>query len=151
MNKCRHCGRSFQPTPHQIKKYDWSCGPCRRRTASEYRAARLAAGRPVKSGKASPEWKRAYNMEYARKPEVKARQATLARERRRNPLERHKHEARWCVNRAIASGKLTRQPCEQCGNPKSEAHHPDYSRPLDVAWLCRTHHKALHAAATGEA
>jgi hypothetical protein len=45
---------------------------------------------------------------------------------------------------AIKTGKLIRQPCEQCGKPKSEAHHDDYSKPLDVRWLCRPCHGAVH-------
>jgi len=35
-------------------------------------------------------------------------------------------------------------PCEICGCEKSEAHHDDYSRPLDVRWLCRVHHLMHH-------
>jgi hypothetical protein len=34
-------------------------------------------------------------------------------------------------------------PCEICDVP-GEAHHEDYSRPLDVRWLCRMHHMWLH-------
>lgn len=31
--------------------------------------------------------------------------------------------------------------CEGCGQPrKLEKHHPDYSRPLLVAWLCKPCH-----------
>ena len=36
------------------------------------------------------------------------------------------------------------EPCEVCGIPESHAHHDDYSRPLDVRWLCEKHHKQLH-------
>lgn len=48
------------------------------------------------------------------------------------------------VNRAKLIGKLTPLPCLICGTAETEAHHPDYSRPLDVIWLCTTHHKAAH-------
>lgn len=47
------------------------------------------------------------------------------------------------VYQALKSGKLTKQPCFICGE-KSEAHHPDYSRPLDVVWLCSSHHRQTH-------
>src|SRR4051812_39153823 len=41
---------------------------------------------------------------------------------------------------ALRKGVLTRQPCEVCGSEKSQAHHEDYSKPLEVRWLCRPHH-----------
>ena len=44
---------------------------------------------------------------------------------------------------AIRDGKLTPQPCFVCGR-KADAHHPDYSAPLAVSWLCRKHHAQLH-------
>ncbi len=31
--------------------------------------------------------------------------------------------------------------CSDCGETKVEAHHEDYSKPLDVEWLCKKHHK----------
>ena len=39
---------------------------------------------------------------------------------------------------------MTRQPCEVCGNAKAQAHHDDYGKPLDVRWLCTTHHAEWH-------
>jgi hypothetical protein len=35
-------------------------------------------------------------------------------------------------------------PCVVCGDPKSESHHEDYSRQLDVIWFCRRHHAEHH-------
>jgi hypothetical protein len=45
---------------------------------------------------------------------------------------------------AVRSGRLVRKPCEVCGEPKSEGHHEDYHKPLEVVWLCRRHHKLAH-------
>ncbi len=57
-----------------------------------------------------------------------------------NPAKRKAHNA---VNSALRLGKLHRHPCCICGN-KAEAHHEDYSRPLDVIWVCWKHHAELH-------
>lgn len=46
---------------------------------------------------------------------------------------------------AIASGLLVREPCEECGVVPADAHHDDYSKPLEVRWLCKLHHEALHS------
>jgi len=51
------------------------------------------------------------------------------------------------VRKALMTGKLIRQACEICGDPNSQAHHTDYSKPLDITWLCRIHHLAEHGRA----
>lgn len=48
------------------------------------------------------------------------------------------------VRYAVRTGKLQKLPCWTCGDEKVEAHHYDYSKPLDVVWLCRKHHVELH-------
>lgn len=53
-------------------------------------------------------------------------------------------KARNLVYSALKSGRLARLPCEICGSDMSEAHHSDYSRPLDVRWLCKLHHEIVH-------
>lgn len=50
------------------------------------------------------------------------------------------------TNLAIKKGILKRKPCSVCDNIKSDAHHFDYNRPLEVIWLCRKHHRLLHGA-----
>lgn len=55
-----------------------------------------------------------------------------------------KTKAQTAVSDAIRSGKIKRQPCEKCGDPKSEAHHDDYEKPFDVRWLCFKHHRIEH-------
>ena len=56
-------------------------------------------------------------------------------------------KARWaqqCLRSALKRGLIIQGRCEVCGDLNAEAHHPDYDRPMDVRWLCRTHHKAEH-------
>ena len=55
-----------------------------------------------------------------------------------------KKKATSAVNNAIRDGRLVRGPCEKCGAAKAEAHHDDYSKPLEVRWLCDAHHKEHH-------
>src|SRR5690348_6789417 len=58
----------------------------------------------------------------------------------RNPAKRAAHVN---AGNAIRDGRLIRQPCEVCGE-KAQAHHDDYSKPLDVRWLCTRHHAEWH-------
>lgn len=52
--------------------------------------------------------------------------------------------ARNAVANAVRDGKLKRQSCIICGSKDSEAHHEDYSKPLDIQWLCPKHHAERH-------
>ncbi len=53
--------------------------------------------------------------------------------------------ARHAVAYAIQTGALLRKPCEECGSIKTvHAHHADYSKPLDVKWLCSKCHGKEH-------
>lgn len=48
------------------------------------------------------------------------------------------------LQKAVRLGIIKRMPCVECKNPKAMAHHPDYSKPLDVVWMCASHHRKLH-------
>ena len=54
-----------------------------------------------------------------------------------------RNSAHLKLRRAVKSGVIKPHPCWVCGE-KAEAHHPDYSAPLDVVWLCTLHHRRLH-------
>jgi hypothetical protein len=65
-------------------------------------------------------------------------------QRDKKKLDPVKRQARIDVSHAIRRGELTKKPCETCGADKAEAHHDDYSKPLEVRWLCKTHHMEHH-------
>jgi ribosomal protein S27AE len=92
------------------------------------------------------DWHLSYEREYRKNDEVKKKLCERAKNSRDNPHERHKHIARWLVNRALKCGRLQKKPCERCGAHASQAHHDDYSNPLDVRWLCAKHHADEHRA-----
>ena len=50
------------------------------------------------------------------------------------------------LNYAVQSGKLERPDvCSMCnGYKKVEGHHYDYSKALDVVWVCRQCHASIH-------
>ena len=71
------------------------------------------------------------------------RTSRLSHQRTRREKHPEKYHARTAVGNAIRDGRLIKQPCRICGNPKSQAHHHDYSKPLDVDWLCFKHHREI--------
>lgn len=56
----------------------------------------------------------------------------------------NKERARRILRYAVQKGEIERQPCEDCGKEKTHGHHVDYSKPLEVKWLCITHHFQWH-------
>ena len=105
------------------------------------------------------ECRNAYSMLLKRKHYNPAKELAIKKERKKNPeffekerkalSERYKRnpekfKARDITKYAVRSGKLNRLPCEVCQNPKSQAHHTDYSKPLEVKWLCHKHHAFVH-------
>lgn len=118
------------------KKYGIKCSP-QKSKEKEIEGARTGAIRLRELytfiGEHNPNWKGgiSYNNSYHYK-KIQAK---------RYP-ERIK--AREKVHNAIKSGKLIRLPCEKCGETQSHAHHEDYSKPLDVKWFCRKHHREVH-------
>jgi hypothetical protein len=55
-----------------------------------------------------------------------------------------KYKATNKVSNAIRDKRLTKEPCAICGEKEVQAHHVNYSKPLEVTWLCFKHHRLLH-------
>lgn len=71
------------------------------------------------------------------------RKASCAAHYKRN---KHKNFARLLLRRAVLAGKIVvPQACEHCHTAvKLYGHHPDYSKPLKVIWLCSACHGVEH-------
>lgn len=97
--------------------------------------------------------RRAKNIDYIREYDrkrallphrIKKNTDNTKRFRKQFPL---KYKAHCIVNNAIRNGKLIKpEICETCSKPgrQIEGHHNDYSKPLEVVWLCSACHKQLH-------
>ena len=71
--------------------------------------------------------------------------ATRKRHSQLSPIQKLKANCRSYVHVYIKGGKIIKQPCSVCNSTENvEAHHEDYSKPLDIIWLCRTHHLEYH-------
>lgn len=57
---------------------------------------------------------------------------------------REKKSAHNAIKRAIKNGKMLKGSCTVCGQD-AVAHHPDYTKKLDVYWLCSKHHAEVHS------
>lgn len=60
------------------------------------------------------------------------------------PLARLKANCRAYANVYLKRGKIKKKSCEICGN-EAQMHHNDYSKPLEITWLCREHHIQFHS------
>ena len=126
LNQCKECTRARVASRYKRLMLDPSFRDAERKRCRE-RAVR-----------------RGYAKKYKEQNLEKYKKITLIANtewRRRNKEKRVAHDR---VAKAIKSGRLRKSPCEVCGSIESETHHPDYSRPLEVVWLCSKHHKDLH-------
>ncbi len=86
----------------------------------------------------------AVRAEYARRHEA----ARVARVRR-DPEAARRRRARDLLRDAVSHGRVVKpNACSLCGGTfppeRLHGHHHDYSKPLDVTWLCGQDHLAIH-------
>lgn len=123
--ECNFCGKSFEAL-----KYDYEHGNgkfCSLSCSVKYKH-KIAN----QSEENNPNWKEGISKNNYHYKKI---------QKERYP---EKIKARELVSRAIKSGKLTKQNCVICGDHNSHAHHEDYSKPLEVIWLCKKHHDEKH-------
>ena len=99
-----------------VKRQYWVCRTCNTEKCKRYR-----------------------NTEGGKKNVYKAVYASTKR-------HKDKQDASMKLNYAVSIGKIKRpKTCPQCRHrKKTEGHHLDYSKPLEVLWLCRQCHFDKH-------
>lgn len=141
---CVHCGTEFK-TRHSRGKYcSTTCSrEGERKSWREYRARNIDTRRAsdLRIYRENKPAVIARIEKYRKTPAgIRARRKADAKQRALFP---EKYAARQAVLIALRSGRLKRQPCK-CGALKVQAHHHDYSNPLDVEWLCDDCHRSEH-------
>jgi hypothetical protein len=124
--KCKGCALALASAYYQAN----------RDRVSQYHKKRYRADREAKKHQAK-EWRLANPQRAAESSE---------RSRERHP---EKVKAREALNHAVAAGTVVKPDrCEDCGEPtesrRLHGHHEDYSKPLDVEWLCSACHGTRH-------
>lgn len=139
MKTCKKCGevKEIEQFAKNRPMPDGRINKCKTCIASEQRA-RYQANR---------ERYATYELRRQSLPKRKADRLRYQQNRRKA----HPDKARaWkMVYRAKRAGKLVPTPCLFCGDKKVQAHHEDYSKPLEVLWLCfKCHRENRHGQKT---
>lgn len=142
---CRTCQveqRAMDYYRHSNGTFMLDCKACWRAKVRANRAANIEHYREFDRQRANLPHRVEAREAYAQTPEGRAAHARAHRGFiARNPV---KYAANNAVGNAVRDGRLAKQPCEVCGKQQAQAHHDDYSKPLDVRWLCTTHHAEWH-------
>lgn len=134
--KCKVVKESLEFYKNRSRRdgFTWGCKDCCQENQRKYRQTK--AGKEVHQ-RGSQKYSKT---EGGRGVHQKARQ-------KHHLLHPEQKEAHSIVREAIRLGKITRPfLCELCFKKcKPEGHHEDYSKPLDVDWLCAECHSKIRS------
>lgn len=121
-----------EKNPEKVKRHhkDWcEKNPEKRKKYRELYDWKYYKNNKTKKDKQSRDW-------YKKNPD---KRSVIAK--RYN--DKHKLEKR--ANYLAMKHYPDEKPCVICGSTENiERHHQDYNYPLEITWLCRTHHRFLH-------
>jgi len=145
-NKCETEKPSVDFYKHQLNSKDsGECKECTKDRVRRNRQERLGQYQEYERQRANRPERVALRTAYAKSE--KGREAGNRTKRRHSKRNRTKKEATTIVGNAVRDGRLFKpDKCEVCGknHHRLHGHHDDYSKPLEVRWLCPTCHKKWH-------
>jgi hypothetical protein len=124
-----------------------TCKECYRARVRAYRAANIERIAEYDRNRPNASERAVLNKQNYRKrvssPDGKKREFARTAEWQAKNAE--KRQAHIILGNAIRAKKIIPQPCERCGFALGvHGHHEDYSKPLDVIWLCKPCHGKRH-------
>ena len=159
---CLHCGKTFSPTCGVAKFCSAKCRDTDYREKNREHLKDLAKKHYHSNLEKSRQeerlkhWKhREKRKEYYCKRYQKNKNTFEHKKKTKERMDRYRTKkenqlkdiARSAVIKAVNRGKLFRpEECSECKNKcVPQAHHDDYSKPLQVRWLCRGCHMNFHS------
>lgn len=145
VKECFKCG-AVKPIEEFYKHIGMRCGylgkckECTKKDAGDHRANNLEYCKAYDRKRANLPKRVELRKQVTKTWVEDGRQAESQRRYRGKYPE--KYHARIAVGNALRDGRLSKpSKCSKCGaETKLEAHHEDYSKPLDVQWLCNSCH-----------
>ncbi len=152
MKTCKTCNTTkpysdFYKHSQMTDGYLNTCKECKRKQQQEIRNNNLEYYQNYDRNRPNKEERNEKNKQYLKTENGKLSHAkSIKRSKEKYPL---KYKAKTAVGNAVRDGKLIKPTtCESCGaitlSKRLEGHHCDYSKPLEVMWLCIPCHKEWH-------
>ena len=120
------------------------CIPCVKSRVGKHREANLEAIREYDKKRANEPHRVQARKDYQQTEAGKlSKKRAMDAYHKRYPMA---YAAHFVTRNAVRDGKLIPETfCSVCNSTeKIEAHHDDYTKPLDVRWLCDKCHRAWH-------
>lgn len=145
--KCGECRplSDFYKHPRMADGHLNKCKSCTKRDVSKNRQDNQEYYKSYDKARAGLEHRVEARRAYAQTEQGKKVHTRAITKYRKEHPDRYK--AQVALNNAVRDGRVIPWPVcavDTCEESLVEAHHPDYSEPLQVVWLCKCHHNEIH-------
>lgn len=147
MKKCFKCGEE-KPLTEFYKHPQMSDGRVNKCKACNKKDVRENYRKNINYYKSFDQIRNQKRKEYIKKKneayQKKNPELVLRAKKKWSSKNKLKQAAIHLLNNAKRDGRVKPGKCQICGYRNVEAHHYDYTKPLNVVWLCKKHHEKIH-------